>query len=260
MKVLILCGGKGTRLGNEPGYIPKAMVRIGHKPIVWHVMKKYSLAGFNNFILALGNKGELIRDFFTKYREYTNDIKIHLDSGELENLSKHQEDDWKITLIDTGEEALSGARIARCKSYLDDEDFMVTYSDCLADLNIDQLIKFHRKLGKVATITGAIPPYREGELLVKDNLAVGAYDAKKMQKNSSLRLFNGGFMVFKNEILSYLNSFNECKLEDVFLKLIKDKQLAVYPHRGFWRWLDAERDHLYLNDLVSKNKMYWLQR
>ncbi len=260
MKVLILCGGKGTRLGNESGYIPKAMVKLGHKPVVWHIMKRYSLAGYNDFILALGNQGELIRDFFTKYREYANDVKVHLNTGDIENLSKHQEDDWKITLIDTGEEALSGARIARCKKYLDGPNFMVTYSDCVADLDIDQLIKFHNKSGKIATITGAIPPYRDGELLVKDNLAIGIYDAKKIRKNKSLRLFNGGFMVFKKEILNYLNSFNECKLEDILLKLIKDKQLSVYPHYGFWRWLDAERDYVYLNDLVSKNKMYWLQK
>ncbi len=137
---------------------------------------------------------------------------------------------------------------------------MVTYSDCLADIDIDRLIKFHQKLGKIATITGAVPPYREGELLVKDNLVVGAYDAKKMEKNRNLRLFNGGFMVFKKDIFTHLTSFNECKLEDVFLKLIKNKQLAIYPHHGFWRWLDTERDYLYLNELVNKNKMYWLQK
>lgn len=260
MKTIILCGGKGTRLGNESNYIPKAIVKLGHRPIVWHVMKRYGLAGYDDFILALGSKGELIRDYFTRYDWYTNDIRVNLNTGKVEELSKHQETDWKITLVDTGDLALSGARIHRCKQYIDDKEFMVTYTDCLSDLDIIKLVNFHRKSKKIATVTGVIPPYREGEFLVKKNLAVGFYDAKKAERTSSQRYINGGYMVFRRDIFSYLSSFNECKLEtEVFSQLIKDKQLAIYPHHGFWRWLDTDRDYDYLNNLANKNKMYWLQ-
>lgn len=260
MKVIILCGGKGIRLSNDSDYIPKAMVNLGHRPLVWHVMKRYALEGFNEFILALGTKGALIKDYFINYKEYANDIQVRLGSGEVENLTKHQEANWKITLVDTGDSAMTGARIARCKQYIKEDEFMVAYADCLADIDINKLLRFHKKSKKIATITGVNPPYREGEFLVKDNLATGVYDTREIQKDTYSRLFNGGYMVFKKEIFSYLNLFNECKLEtDVFSQLIVDQELAVYPHSGFWRWLDTDRDYLYLSELVDKNKLYWLQ-
>lgn len=261
MKTIILCGGKGTRLGNESNYIPKAMVKLGHRPIIWHVMKRYGLFGFTDFILALGSKGELIRDYFTRYDWYTNDIRVNLQTRRVDELSKHQETDWKVTLVDTGNLAFSGARIHRCKQYIEGKEFMVTYADCLADLDIKKLVNFHRKTKKIATVTGVIPPYREGEFLVKKNLAVRFYEAKEEDKGYPRRYINGGYMVFKREIFSYLTSFNESKLETrVFSHLIKDKELAIYPYHGFWRWLDAERDYNYLNELVNKNKMYWLYK
>lgn len=260
MKTVVLCGGKGIRLANESNFVPKAMVMLGHRPIIWHILKRYALMGYKDFLLALGSKGELIRDYFTRYEDYTNDIQISLGDRQIKKLSQHQEDGWKISLIDTGVQALSGARIDRCKKYLDDEDeFMVTYSDCVADINIKNLIKFHRKSKRIATITGVISPYRDGELVVDKNIASGFYDPKKSAENIFHHFINGGFMIFNKKIFSYLSSFNECKLEtEVFSKLILDKQLAVYPHHGFWRWLDTERDYLALLKLVDKNKMYWL--
>jgi len=259
MKILILCGGKGTRLGNEANYIPKAMVKIGHQPILWHIMKRYSLAGYNDFILALGKNGNIIRDYFTKYDFYTNDIRIALKNGKTEKLSQHQEVDWKVTLVDTGDFSFSGARIDRCKKYIESEEFMVTYSDSIANIDIKKLISFHRVSKKVATITGVIPPYREIELLAGKGRSVEFYDVKKTDPSLSVRYANGGFMVFNRKIFSYLSSFNECKLEtDVFRNLIKDKQLAIFPHHDFWRWLDTDRDYDYLNELSDKNNMYWL--
>lgn len=259
MKVVILCGGKGTRIGNEANYIPKAMVKVGHQPIVWHVMKRYSLAGYKDFILALGLKGEIIRDYFTKYSSYTTDIRVSLKDGKVEEFTQHQENDWKVTLVDTGDLALSGARIQRCKKYIEDEDFMVTYSDSIANVDIKKLLLFHKKLKKIATVTGIVPPYREYEFMVKNNVASGFYDVRKAKPGSLDRYINGGFMVFNRKIFSYLSSFNECKLEtEVFKRLIEDRQLAIFPHHGFWRWLDTDRDYLYLNELADKNKMYWL--
>ncbi|RJQ37081.1 glucose-1-phosphate cytidylyltransferase [Candidatus Microgenomates bacterium] len=259
MKTIILCGGKGARLGEETNFLPKAMIKIGHRPIIWHILKRYSFNGFNDFILALGEKGELIRDYFIKYDYYTNDVKIDLKNGKIENLTNHLESDWKISLVDTGNFAMSGARIQRCKNYLNDEDvFMVSYSDCLANIDIKDLIDFHIHSKKIATVTGVLPPYREGEFLVEKHLAMGFYENKE-NKLQMKHYINGGYMVFNKEIFSYLNSFNECRLEsDIFPKLIKDKQLAIYPHDKFWRWLDTERDFNYLNDLAEKNKMCWL--
>lgn len=260
MKTIILCGGRGMRLSNESSYIPKAMVKIGHRPIIWHIMKRYSFSGCNDFILALGLNGEYIRDYFTKYEYYSNDIKVTLGKKQnVEILTKHQEDGWKITLVDTGETAMTGARIQRCKQYVTEDNFMVTYSDCLADLDIKKLIEFHKKSKKIATVTGVTPPYREGQFIVRNNLAEGLYDARKVTSQKERTYINGGYMVFRKDIFSYLKSYSECKLEtEVFSKLIAMEQLAIYPHHGFWRWLDTDRDFFYLNDLADKNKMFWL--
>jgi len=255
--VLILCGGRGIRLAGEATYIPKAMVKIGQRPILWHIMKRYASYGYTNFVLALGTKGEMIRDYFLNYRSYTNDIRIRLGSGEVEHKSENQETGWDITMIDTGELANSGARVARCETAIQSDEFMMTYSDNLANIDIPKLLAFQRSHKTIATITGAIPPYREMELAVKDEYATGRFDPLKAK--SQERYINGGFMVFSKKIFSYLSPFNECRLEsEVFEKLMSEKQLAVYPHHGFWRWLDTDRDYQYLNNLAIDNKAYWL--
>lgn len=260
MKVLILCGGRGIRLFGESTYILKGMVRLGHRPILWHIMKRFALAGHTDFVLALGSKGEMIREYFLNYDRYVNDVTITLGSGKETPLSRHQEERWNITFVDTGENANSGARIHRCKQYIEGDDFFITYSDTLGDIHIPDLVKFHKNTGKILTLTGVVPPYREGEFLVEDTLIVGAYDARKDRDRRRQRYINGGYMVSKRKLFSYLTSFNECRLEsEVFGQLIKEKQLAIYPHDGFWRWLDTDRDCLYLQGLVDKNKMYWLQ-
>jgi glucose-1-phosphate cytidylyltransferase len=258
MSVVILCGGNGIRLEGEASYIPKGMVRVGQRPVIWHIMKRYSLFGYSKFILALGTKGEMIRDYFLNYESYTNDTEVTLGRGDVRHLTRNLESDWDITMVDTGEQASSGARIARCASYIDTDDFMMTYSDNVANIDFTKLLAFHRENKKIVTITGAIPPYREQEFQVKDGIAVGYFDA--MKAKSQERYINGGFMVASKKLFSHLTTFNECRLEsEVFGKLIEDRQLAVYSHHGFWRWLDTDRDHRYLNDLVDKNKMYWLQ-
>lgn len=260
MKVVILCGGRGIRLFDESVYIPKGMVRLGYRPILWHIMKRFALAGHTDFILALGTKGELIRDYFLHYDRYVADTQITLGSEKIEILSKHQEEKWRITFVDTGENSNSGSRIHRCKEYIQDEDFVITYADTLADVNIPRLVQFHKKLNKTLTLTGVIPPYREGEYIVEKNLILGPYDAKKDVAAKRQRYVNGGYMIANTKLMSYLTSFSECRLEsEVFTNLIKENQLALFPHRKFWRWLDTDRDYLYLQELVDKNAMYWLQ-
>ena len=261
MKVLILCGGRGIRFYDESSYMPKGMVRLGYRPVLWHIMKRFALAGHTDFILALGSKGELIRDYFLHYDRYVTDTQIALGAEKIELLSKHQEEKWRITFVDTGENANSGARIHRCKEYIEEGNFFLTYSDTLADVSLVDLFSFHKKSKKLLTLTGVIPPYREGEFIVEDNLAVGPYDARKDAKQKLQRFVNGGYMVADTKLFSYLTSFSECRLEsEVFTRLMNEKQLALFGHHGFWRWLDTDRDYLYLQELVDKNKMYWLQK
>lgn len=262
MKTIILCGGQGVRFYNESSYIPKALVKIGYRPVIWHIMKRYAFSGFHDFILALGLNGEMIRDYFTRYEYYTNDIRITLGKKrQTQLLTNHQEAGWEITLIDTGDSAQTGARIQRCRQYIKDDHFMVTYSDCLTDLDIKKLIDFHKKNKKIATITGIASPYREGEFLVRDKYAIDLYNTGLTKRHKDKTYINGGYMVFSKDIFSYLKSFNECKLEtEVFTKLVADKQLAIYLHQGFWRWLDTDRDFSYLNNLSYNNKMHWLYR
>jgi len=260
MQTVILCGGRGIRLFDEPTYIPKGMVRLGFRPILWHIMKRFALAGHTDFILALGTKGELIRDYFLHYDRYVADTQITLGSNKVEVLTKHQEEKWNITFVDTGENSNSGSRIHRCKEYIKDENFFITYADTLADVNIAELVQFHKKSNRIMTLTGVAPPYREGEYNTEDNLVVGSYDAKKEITEKRRRFVNGGYMVANVKLVSYLTSFNECRLEsEIFMTLIKEKQLALFPHKKFWRWLDTDRDYLYLQSLVDKNKLYWLQ-
>jgi glucose-1-phosphate cytidylyltransferase len=258
MKVLLLCGGNGIRLAGEATYIPKAMVRVGTRPVLWHIMKRYALFGHTKFVLALGAKGDMIREYFLNYESYTNDTKVSLGGCRVDHLTKNQETDWEITMVDTGEHANSGARIARCVDYMDSNEFMLTYSDNVANIDFGKLVSYHREQKKVLTVTGAIPPYREQEIHVDKGIAVGFFDP--MKAKSQERYINGGFMVASKKLFSYLTTFAECRLEsDVFAKLMTERKLAVFAHHGFWRWLDTDRDHTYLNDLVDKNKTYWLQ-
>jgi glucose-1-phosphate cytidylyltransferase len=258
MPVVILCGGEGIRLAGEATYIPKGMVRVGHQPILWHVMKRYALFGYTKFILALGKKGDMIREYFLNYENYTNDIRIIPKERHAKQLTEHQENDWEITLVDTGDDANSGARIARCEEYIKADRFMVTYSDSVGNIDFSKLLRYHKEKKVVATVTGVIPPYREQEFHVVGGLAVGHFDV--VHAKSSERYINGGYMVFEKKIFSYISSFNECRLEsDAFKKLMSERKLAVYPHHGFWRWLDTDRDFRYFHNLVDTNQLYWLQ-
>jgi len=260
MKVIILCGGDGIRLKNQSNYSPKGMVYLDDKPILWHIMKRYSLFGFNDFILALGKNGKSIRDFFLNYNTQNNDLSFTINNPrEVNYLNQTQEEDWKITLVNTGEDAHTGSRVYRCKKYIDDEVFMVTYSDCLSDVNLDTLIKYHQKNKNIATVTGVRPPFRYGEFEIKGEKVINFSPTSKL---SALQGYvNGGFMIFNRKIFNHLNTYNECTLEkEVFKNLTKLKRLEVYKHDHFWQTLDNDREYLYLRKLCQENKRYWLMK
>lgn len=255
MKVIILCGGLGTRLREETEFRPKPMVNIGDRPILWHIMKYYSQFGCKDFVLALGYKGEMIKNYFCHYELMNNDVTLEL--GRSENLYIHYSHDeigWKVTLADTGEKSLKGARLKKAGRYVVDETFMVTYGDGIANVDIHALLKFHHAHGKIATVTGINPMARFGELkVVGDRVAQFAEKPK-----NGATLVSGGFFVFNRKILDYLTEDVSCDLEVGPLEQIaKEGQLMVYKHRGFWACMDTLRDVEYLNKLWDDGQAKW---
>lgn len=258
MKVVILCGGSGIRLHNSLDFVPKAMVKIGHKPLLWHVMKSFAQFGFTEFVLALGKNSNLIRDYFLHYDQNVNDLTFTLGQPLPEFSTQHLEENWKITFVETGEESGTGARLFRCQKYLENEDFFVSYSDCLADINIKKLLAFHKSSGKIATVSGVMPPFRYGEFFLQEGVPVEYKETSRLKSPNGW--VNGGFMVFKPAVFQRLTPFNECVLEkEVFKGMVVDKQIAIFQHEGFWQCLDNDREYNYLNELSEKNSEYWLK-
>lgn len=254
MKSIILAGGFGTRLGNRTNLIPKPMVPIGGKPILWHIMKIYSHYGIHDFVICLGYLGDVIKEYFLHYEAYNNDFSISLGNSEVENHNKHDEDKWNVTLVGTGLNTLKGGRLKRIENYLDDEVHLLTYGDGVADININDLIAFHNDHGKMVTITGVHPPSRFGEVLEEDNI-VKSFTEKPQ---TSQGLINGGFMVFNKELLDHLTPDEHCDLEvGAFEELSKQGSVMVYKHEGSWECMDTERDVTHLNKLYEANKAFW---
>jgi glucose-1-phosphate cytidylyltransferase len=254
MKVIILAGGYGTRLGEIAKEIPKPMVMIGDKPIIWHVMKIYSHYGFNDFILSLGYKHHAIKDYFYHYHINANDFTINLGSKKIESLNNHNESKWNILLINTGLNTLKGARIKRVEKYLDDDLTMATYGDGVADIDINKLIDFHKSHGKILTITGVRPPSRFGEIIVEGDKAASFTE----KPQSSTGLINGGFFIFDKRLLKYLTTDENCDLEHgIFEKLAAKDELMVYKHPGQWECVDTERDFKNLNKLWGNGQAFW---
>ena len=255
IKVVILCGGVGTRLREETEFRPKPMVNIGSHPILWHIMKYYSQFGYKDFILALGYKGEMIKNYFCHYELMNNDVTIEL--GQPENMCIHHSHDeagWKITLANTGEKALKGARLKKVERYITGDTFMMTYGDGIADVDINALLAFHKAHGKLVTVTGINLTSRFGELKTEGD-RVGVFSEKP--KNNKT-LINGGFFVFNKSIFNYLSIDDSCDLEVGPLdQVAKEGQLMVYKHRGFWACMDTLRDMEYLNKLWDDGKAEW---
>jgi glucose-1-phosphate cytidylyltransferase len=254
MKVIILAGGLGTRLGQQLEAIPKPMVLIGSKPILWHIMKIYSHFGFNEFVICLGAKANVIKSYFYEYEILNNDFTVDLSSGAIEYHNAHGEKNWKVTLVDTGLDTLKGGRIKRVEKYLDSETNMLTYGDGLADIDLKKLLKFHKSHDNIITVTGVHRPSRFGELVEERGLVRSFREKPQFSKE----LINGGFMVFNKGILDYLTEDENCDFEIGPLEnLARAGQVMVYKHEGNWDCMDHERDVVYLNQLWRENKAFW---
>lgn len=255
IKVVILCGGLGTRMREETEFRPKPMVNIGNRPILWHIMKIYAHYGLKDFILCLGYKGDMIKKYFYNYELLSSDFTIEL--GDSKNIEIHNccsENGWRITLADTGEKALKGARLKRIEKYVPDTQFMMTYGDGVANIDINALLAFHQSHGKIATITGIYPASRFGKLKVNGNL-VESFREKPVHDSGFV---SGGFFIFNKKFFDYLSDDDTCDLETGTLeKLANEGQLMVYKHKGFWACMDTIRDVEYLNKLWVENKAEW---
>lgn len=254
--VVIFCGGLGTRLREETEYRPKPIVQIGGRPILWHIMKIYAKFGFTKFILCLGYKGEMIKEYFYHYEVMNNDVTIRLGSNsDFKVHNSHDENGWEITLCNTGNNALKGARLKRIEKYIDADQFMVTYGDGIANIDIKKLLEFHKSHGKTATVTGVRPKFlRFGELNIQESQVIKFAEKPKYSGN----YINGGFFVFNHKIFDYLEDRDDCDLEVGPLEdLTKKGELMVYKHEGFWGCMDTLRDVEHLNNLWSINQAEW---
>jgi len=254
MKVVILCGGMGTRLREETEFRPKPMVEIGEKPILWHIMKTFAHHGFKDFVLCLGYKGEMIKNYFLNYHRLSRDLTIELGTGNIQLHNQCDEDDWRVTLVDTGLQAMTGARVKRVEKYVDGDHFMLTYGDGVSDIDINRLVEFHQSRNTIGTVTAVSPPSRYGELGILGDRVVSFRE----KSNSFDSLISGGYFVFHREIFNYLSADNDCVLERQPLEtLSQDGQLSVYMHQGFWQCMDTYRDYQYLNELWNQNRAQW---
>ena len=253
MKVVILAGGQGTRLSEETVIKPKPMIEIGEKPILWHIMKTYSHYGFNDFIICLGYKGYMIKEYFANYFLHQSDIHLDLTENKIDIIDSKTEP-WKISLVNTGLNTMTGGRIKRIEKYLDNETFMLTYGDGVANINIENLLKFHMDHGKSATLTSVQPLGRFGALEIDDNSNVSNFTEKPMGDGSWI---NGGFFVLEPEIFDYIDGDETYWERDPLENLAKDGQLSAYKHKGFWKPMDTLRDKIELENLWNSGKAEW---
>ena len=248
MKVVILAGGKGTRISEYTNVIPKPMVPIGNFPIIWHIMKIYAHYGFKDFVVALGYKSEVIKDYFLKFNSLNSDFTVDLSNGKIE-IHQNKSLDWKVTLVDTGEETMTGGRLKRLKKYLNDDTFMLTYGDGLADINIKNLLDFHLANKKLVTMTAVRPSARFGELELKSNL-ITSFKEKPQLKDGWI---NGGFFVMEKEFIDFVNDDNEMLERKPLEIAAKNNQLIAFKHESFWQCMDNKRDLENLQKLWQDN-------
>ena len=253
MKAVILAGGLGTRLSEETGIKPKPMVEIGGKPILWHIMKMYSMYGINEFVICLGYKGYIIKEYFSNYFLQETDVLIDTSKNSIQTLESESEN-WKIYLIDTGKDTMTGGRIKRIKKYVGDETFMLTYGDGVANVNIEQLIKEHKKAGKLATVTAVMPAGRFGGLKIKDNGNVSHFIEKPKGDGNWI---NGGFFVCEPQVFDFIKDDTTIWEREPLEELAKQNQLNAFKHDGFWRPMDTLKDKNDLNEMWDLGKAEW---
>ena len=254
MKVVLLAGGYGTRISEETDIKPKPMVEIGGKPILWHIMKMYSAHGFNDFVILLGYKSYYIKEYFANYFLHQSDITIDMQTGKMEVHSNASEP-WKVTLVDTGLDTMTGGRIKRAQKYIGDEPFLLTYGDGVADVNISHTVAFHKKHGKALTMTAVVPEARFGNLEIRNDMSVANFVEKPLDEGGWI---NGGFFVCEPTVFDYLSEKEECVFEQTALQTIaKEGELVAYKHHGFWQCMDTLRDNQKLNKLWSDDNAKW---
>ncbi len=253
MKAVILAGGLGTRISEESHLKPKPMIEIGGKPILWHIMKLYSAHGVNDFIICCGYKGYVIKEYFANYFLHMSDVTFDMVENRME-VHKQQAEPWKLTLVDTGEDTMTGGRLKRIAKYLEPtEPFCFTYGDGVADIDIAAEIAFHKKHGKLATVCAVLPPGRYGSLL-KDGEAVLGFEEKPPGDGSWI---NGGFFVLQPEVLNYIDGDASSWEGASLANIAAEGQLAAYEHSGFWRPMDTLRDKTYLEELWDTHQAPW---
>jgi glucose-1-phosphate cytidylyltransferase len=256
MKVLILAGGVGSRLSEETTLKPKPMVEIGGKPILWHIMKIYSHYGFNEFIILCGYKGYLIKEYFAHYFLHMADMTIDMTSNTIIHHSNHAEP-WKVTLIDTGLDTMTGCRIKKVKDYVGNEPFMLTYGDGVSDVNINELVTYHKSHGKAITMTSVQPEGRYGSLVVNDKKQVTSFLEKPKGDGAWI---NAGYFVCQPEVFDYIPDGDKIIFEREPLEgLARDGKLFTFKHEGFWKPMDTQRDKGQLEDLIEKGKAPWIR-
>ena len=256
MKVIILAGGFGTRLSEETEIKPKPMVEIGAKPILWHIMKTYSHYGFNEFIILLGYKGYYIKEYFANYFLHQSDVSINISDGKIK-IHNNFSEPWKVTLLDTGINTMTGSRIKKAKKFIGNKPFMLTYGDGLADIDISHLIKFHKKHGKFITMTSAQPDGRFGAIKVDKSNRVLNFKEKPQGDGSWI---NAGFFICQPEVFDYIDDNDENVIfeQKPLINLAKEKQLYTYKHDGFWLPMDTLRDKIKLNQMYKNQNAPWV--
>lgn len=253
MKVVILAGGFGTRLSEYTDNVPKPMVKIGEKPILWHIMEKYATHGFTEFVIALGYKADYVKEFFLNFRNTSSDLTINLGSGEVRPFNPI-ESNWKITLVDTGLETLTGGRLKRLAPYLNDEPFMLTYGDGLADVDVNELVKFHEEHGKMVTVTAVRPPARFGELML-NNIQVTSFQEKPQMHEGWI---NGGYFVMEPQFLELIDGDSTVLESDPLENAAAAGELMAFKHEGFWQCMDTKRDRDMLQQLWISGQAPWI--
>lgn len=257
MKVVILCGGYGTRIRDVADNIPKPMIPIGRYPILWHIMKYYASYGHKDFVLCLGYRSQVIKDFFLNYEAHTKDFTIALGrGGDIQFHTDHDEADWTVTLAETGLEAMTGARISRIRKYVGEDEFMLTYGDGVGDVDLDRLLAFHRTHGKALTVTGVRPPGRFGELVSNFGQVI-EFNEKPQAAGGRI---SGGFFVGSPKLFDYLDDREDLVFEqEPMHRMVTDGQLMVCEHDGFWQPMDTSREYQLLNSLYDQGRAPWVK-
>lgn len=257
LPVVILCGGMGMRLKEETEFRPKPLVEIGERPILWHIMQSYAAYGFERFVLCLGFRGDTIKNYFLNYHLMNCDAEVTLGrTPKVRVMSSDLSENWRVVLAETGLKTMTGGRIKRIQKYIDSECFMLTYGDAVSDVDLNCLLDFHRRHGRIGTVTGVRPPSRFGELEVS-GVRVTCFAEKPVQNG----LINGGFFVFDQRIFNYVSAQEDCVFEHAPLeKLASDGELMVYRHDGFWQCMDTMRDVMLLRTLAETGERPWLKK